>query len=122
MTRRLESFSAAAARLKEALAEPESPLIRDAAIQRFEFCFELAWKTIQETARSHGLECRSPKESLRLAFKNEWIRDEALWLAAFKDRNLTSHTYDQDLAHSVYQRLPDYAPLFERLAERLGSL
>jgi predicted transcriptional regulator len=48
-------------RLAEALAEPESAISRDAAIQRFEFSFELAWRAIQERARDQGLDCRSPK-------------------------------------------------------------
>ena len=32
-------------RLSEAVAQPESELIRDATIQRFEFTFEVVWKT-----------------------------------------------------------------------------
>ena len=32
------------AKLEQAIAEPESELIRDATIQRFEFTFELSWK------------------------------------------------------------------------------
>ena len=37
----------AAARLNEVAALPESDIVRDAAIQRFEFTFELVWKTLQ---------------------------------------------------------------------------
>lgn len=55
MTARLDSFSHAIVRLNEALVASETDLSRDAAIQRFEFCFELARKVIQEQARSEGI-------------------------------------------------------------------
>jgi len=41
-------FSEAVARLAEALAAPaDSDLLRAGCIQYFEFCFELAWKSIK---------------------------------------------------------------------------
>jgi hypothetical protein len=73
MTTRLDSFATAIARFSEALSAPTTDLTRDAAIQRFEFCFELAWKVIQEQARAEGLDCQSPKGCFKLAYKNNWI-------------------------------------------------
>ena len=57
----LDSFSIASKRLAEALnTRPVDTLVRDAAIQRFEFSFELAWKAIQEALKKEGLgQCRS---------------------------------------------------------------
>jgi len=54
MTTRQDSLTQAIVRLSDALTSPETDLSRDAAIQRFEFCFELAWKVIQERARTAG--------------------------------------------------------------------
>jgi nucleotidyltransferase substrate binding protein (TIGR01987 family) len=62
--------------LREVLEESENDVTRDAAIQRFEFCFELAWKVIQERAREEGLDCQSPKGCLRVAFEASWIEKE----------------------------------------------
>jgi len=42
VTTRLQALTSAVARLHEVLAQPETDVSRDAAIQRFEFCFELA--------------------------------------------------------------------------------
>ena len=86
MTKRRQALASALARLREVLAQPENDVSRDAAIQRFEFCFELAWKAIQERARDEGMDCQSPKSCLKLAFKNSWILDEPAWLAMLVDR------------------------------------
>jgi nucleotidyltransferase substrate binding protein (TIGR01987 family) len=119
MTTRQDSFTQAIARLGDALTAPETDLSRDAAIQRFEFCFELAWKVIQERARAEGLDCQSPKGCFKLAYKNSWIAEEAGWLAMVEDRNRTAHTYDEALAKTVYRRLSGYLPLFQSLAATL---
>ena len=121
MTARREAFAATIARLREVLKEPENDVSRDAAIQRFEFCFELASKSIQERARDEGLDCQSPKGCLQVAFKTSWIANEQGWLAMLEDRNRTSHTYDEDLAKAVFRRLPNYLPLLDALLNKLTS-
>lgn len=113
------SFSQAIARFSEALEAPETDLTGDAAIQRFEFCFELAWKVIQERSRSEGMDCQSPKGCLKLAYKNGWITEEQGWIAMLEDRNRTAHTYDEALAKDVYRRFPNYLPLFRALERAL---
>ena len=121
MTTRLDSFATAITRFSEALNAPVTDLTRDAAIQRFEFCFELAWKVIQERARAEGLDCQSPKGCLKLAYKNNWISDETGWLAMLEDRNRTAHTYDETLAKDVYRRLLAHLPLLQALSTYLRS-
>lgn len=111
------AYRRALLRLDEGLRQPESALIRDACIQRFEFCFELAWKSIQQLLREQGQQCSSPKGCLRQAFKQGWIEDEAGWIAILADRNLTSHTYDEALAKAVYDRLKGYLPMFKGLLQ-----
>ena len=78
---RLASLERAVDRLAEALAQPETGMNRDTRIQRFEFCFELAWKAIQERLRAEGTDCRSPKGCLREAYRQEWLMDETGWIA-----------------------------------------
>lgn len=121
MTERRDSFSRAIVRLNEALVAPETDLSRDAASQHFEFCFELAWKVIQERARTEGLDCQSPKGCLKLAYKNGWIGDETGWLAMLEDKNRTAHTYDEALAKDVYRRLSAHLPLLHALDKHLGN-
>lgn len=116
---RLTGFIKALGRLEEALAEPPSPLVRDACIQRFEFSFELGWKAIKESLKQQGLECQSPKSCLREAFRQGWIDDENAGIVLLDDRNLTSHTYDEELAEVIYKRLQQHLSFMQSLKAQL---
>jgi nucleotidyltransferase substrate binding protein (TIGR01987 family) len=109
-------------RLAEALDAPETSLNRDASIQRFEFSFELAWRSIQGRAREAGLDCRSPKGCLKLAFQQGWLGDEERWLAILDDRNLTSHTYNDATASKIYGRLRENLTALRELLTVLKAL
>ena len=115
----LRDLRRAVDRLQEALSQPESEYLRDACIQRFEFCFELAWKGIQAVARRYGQDCPSPRAALSVAFRNGWLSDEATWVAMLETRNLTSHTYREPLALDVYRALPGFAVALDALVEEL---
>ena len=96
------------------LLEKKSAITRDAAIQRFEFTFEAVWKYIQFYLKTNeGLDLASPKAVIRASFQlnllNEFQTETALQMT--DDRNLTSHTYDEELAESIYQHLAAYRDL-----------
>jgi nucleotidyltransferase substrate binding protein (TIGR01987 family) len=117
---------ASAARLAEAVAQPESELIRDATIQRFEFTFEVVWKTLKLFLERQGHECGGPRPTLKKAFAEGLIptAEEAdIWLRMIDDRNLTSHAYDQALAASIHRHIADeYAALLGTMAGRIQTL
>ncbi|MBI5293612.1 MAG: nucleotidyltransferase substrate binding protein [Chloroflexi bacterium] len=116
----LTAFESALARLGEALAEAETELIRDAAIQRFEFTFELAWKTTMRVEQASGLESgASPRQVIKVAFKADWIDDNELWLTMLNDRNRTSHAYNRIVAEEIFDRLPEYRDALSGLLARL---
>ena len=74
-------------RLREAVAQPESDLIRDAVIQRFEFTFELVWKSLKLYLERQGLDCGGPRSTLKKAFTEGLINspDEAdVWLRVWR--------------------------------------
>src|SRR5438105_15236244 len=58
----------AAGRLREAVAQPESDIVRDAVIQRFEFTFELVWKSLKLYLERQGLDVGGPRSTLKKAF------------------------------------------------------
>ena len=116
----------AAARLDEIAALPETDIVRDAAIQRFEFTFVLVWKALQLYLEREGFESGSPRAVLKRAFIVGMIsdQDEAdIWLQMLDDRNLTSHAYDEALAVRIYTRIVhDYAPRLAWMAQKIQTL
>lgn len=113
------SFEKSLKRLEEILEKEETEITRDAAIQRFEFTIELAWKLTQKFLRSEEIICRSPKECLKEAFKFGLIKDDPRWLEMLNDRNLTVHTYDEETAKEIYDRLPKYLEVLKDLLNGL---
>ena len=104
----------ALATLAEVLQEPKTPIVRDAAIQRFEYTFEALWKAAQLHLKvSESLETGSPKSAIRASMRVGLLTEEqtrvALQMA--DDRNLTVHTYNEELAEAIYSNIPAYTSL-----------
>ena len=94
------------------MAQPKSnPLAVDATIQRFEFALELFWKTCKRCLFLHGIETNSPRDTIIAAFQNHWISDQETWLQMLKDRNETSHVYDEMMAERIYSNVQQYLPV-----------
>lgn len=119
MSQVFDSFKKSLARLEEVLKEGKTMTTRDAAIQRFEFTVELAWKSIQHFLRGEKVVCRSPKECLQESFKFGLVADNPLWIKMIDDRNLTAHTYNEEVAEEVYGRFSGYVTLLVSLKEAL---
>jgi|SRR3989338_5564576 len=106
----LAQLSKALQRLKEALAAPKNDIVRDSAIQRFEFTIDMTWKLVKTILEEkHGVVCHSPKECFREAYKQKMLVYDEFWLELVDMRNETSHTYKEEIAESVYIRLPKAA-------------
>ncbi len=114
---RLSSAEAALATLFELVGLPEVTVVeRDAAIQRFEYSFEAAWKAARTyLVEVEGLDVASPKKVLRESGAVGLLTEEqvSLGLHMVDDRNLTSHTYHEGVAQRIYVRLEDYAALLQ---------
>lgn len=97
----------------------------DGMIQRFEFTFELAWKLLKSYAEYQGVdkEIMGSRDAIRWAFENGLITDSNVWMEMIKRRNDTSHTYDEDTASEVVDRIEDvYYQCFVYLFEKMKSL
>lgn len=101
-------------------------LLRDAVIQRFEFTFEVAWKTLRRYLEEYGLEQidrATNRQMFRIGCEQGLLRDAEAWLLYLQRRNLTSHVYDQSIAEQIFRTVPDFLEdarwLLARLEERL---
>ena len=119
-----EDYKKAVSHLQKALSrKADDELLQAGCLKYFEFCFELAWKSVKEAAAGEGLpECLSPKACLKQAFALGWITDEKAWLSMLEARNLMSHTYQAEQALQVYQKLPLYLEEFKTLQKELDKL
>jgi nucleotidyltransferase substrate binding protein (TIGR01987 family) len=99
---RRADFVKAVSRLEEACAQAESSFIRDSVIQRFEFSWELAWKMLKLRLAYLGIEALNPREVIRQSLQAGLIEDGNAWSEAQRQRNLTSHTYDESLSIAVF--------------------
>ena len=122
MTERLETARRALVSFEEVLDEPKTKIVRDASIQRFEYTFEACWKAAKLFHKHHeGTDINSPKAAVRASFQIG-ILDEAearLGIAMVDDRNLTVHTYNEDLAEDIYGRLARYSGLMNSWLEAM---
>lgn len=123
MLQKCENFRRAVDRLAEALEEyaaaPGSTVIRDGVIQRFEFTFELAWKSLREYMEDQGacLDAVFSKQVFKAAYAAGLIDDAQVWLDMLASRNMTSHVYDDAQAAQVLDAIRDrYMGPFSALA------
>jgi nucleotidyltransferase substrate binding protein (TIGR01987 family) len=96
---RFENYGKALLLLREALADVASlsELEKEGTVQRFEFTFELAWKTLKDYLEFNGvvLDQITPSSVIKQAFAAKIISDGQLWIDMLRCRNLMSHTNDE---------------------------
>ena len=110
-------------RLQEALQEDNvTDIVIDGVLHRFEFTFELAWKTMKDYLEYMGVvdKTGSPRETIKNAFQHNIIQDGEEWIEMMLARNTLSHIYDEEESRKIYSKIKDkYARLLEDLIERI---
>jgi len=123
---RFSNYRKALARLAYAVALTEerklSDLEQQGLIQGFEFTFDLAWKTLQDILRERNNPDANggPNAIINYSLENGYIKDYEGWKAMKKSRDLTSHSYDEETADDIADKIVDqYHGLFILLETRL---
>jgi len=104
---RLENFGSAFVLLKEAFEKDPaemSDLEKEGAVQRFEYTFELAWKTLKDYLVYSGVSFDqiTPRSVIKQAFAAKIIKDGQTWIDMLEQRNLMAHTYDSETFEAVF--------------------
>lgn len=117
----LANLERATTKLEEALLIPkERELVVEGTIQRFEMVVELTWKTLKRALEYEGLHPKTPRESLKEAYRIGWLHDEDVWLDILDQRNTTSHVYlSEELAENNYEDIKKVAPLIRQIVNLL---
>ena len=117
---KIQQLHNALSRLEEAIAEYRqtgSTVVRDGAIQRFEFCAELAWKAAQDYMQAQGyLDVHSPKAVMRKAYAEHIITDEA---AEFQGGVGTAGSANLGKRYAMFEAIHGSAP--RMIAEGRGK-
>lgn len=113
-------YFAALERFEEVLKRKKSDIIRDSAIQRFEFTFDLSWKLIKAfLEEKKGIKWTSPKDCFREGYRQGLIEYNELWIKMTDWRNLAVHTYSEKFADDLYKKLPKTLELFQLLKKNI---
>ncbi|MFQ6083606.1 MAG: HI0074 family nucleotidyltransferase substrate-binding subunit [Candidatus Aminicenantia bacterium] len=116
----IQKLEKAFLKLKEGVISAKDELDKDGVIQRFEFTFELLWKALKIFLEYQGIDVKTPRDSLKEAFRIELIEDEEIFLDMLEDRNKSSHIYDKEVSEEIFKRIKSfYIQAIEKLLEKL---
>lgn len=98
----------------------ESEANQMSLIQAFEVLIELSWKVLKDYLANEGTVVNAPKQVIRQAYQFAIIKNGEDWMEALVQRNLTTHTYDEDNFISVLDFISrKFAPIVKDLYEDL---
>jgi nucleotidyltransferase substrate binding protein (TIGR01987 family) len=97
-----EHFLKILSKLKAALEEDETDIVRDSIVKRFEVTFEMAWKTMFRFLADKGEKVATKAwDVIPVAFESLLISDADLWHQMREYRNDTSHEYNEAKAIEI---------------------
>lgn len=122
---RFENFERAFSLLNEAFEKDiaeMSDLEKEGVIQRFEYTFELAWKTLKDYLVYSGVtfDQITPRSVIKEAFAAKIVKDGQTWIDMLEHRNLMTHTYDSETFEAAFGSISQkYLTALEQVFEWL---
>lgn len=97
----------------------EQRAFRDACIQRFEYCIELAWKVAMKAL---GSTTAAAKPAVREMARSNLIANPVEWIEFIEARNHSSHSYDDQIANKVFYQIRKFLPAVKGLTGQLQKI
>lgn len=111
------------ARLKHTFDEDDLIAYRDSVIKRFEIAYDATWKFLKLYFENHlALSVSSPKSTFHTCLQQGLTTEDETrtLLNMIDDRNLTVHTYNEDLAEQVSLRVIAYQKCMQNLIAKIS--
>ncbi len=111
---RFQNFDRAYLLLHSALEtrpmEKLSDLEQEGVVQRFEYTYELAWKTMKDYLEESGVNISpvTPRQVIKEAYAAKILDNGQVWIDMMLHRNILSHTYDFSRFKEVLRAVVDY--------------
>ena len=101
-----------------------SKILKEGLIQRFEYTHELAWNVMKDYAEYQGNNAvKGSRDATREAFVMKLITNAEIWMDMIKARNETSHTYNEETADDILNKIiTEYFPVFEIFEKNMEEL
>lgn len=119
---RFQNFNRAYNLLNCALEENDiddlSNLEQEGVIQRFEYTYELAWKTLKDYLEYNGVNITeiTARNIFKGAYSSGIIKNSEMFIDMMLSRNLLSHTYDFNKFRDILIKVKkDYLPALSDL-------
>lgn len=119
----LENYKKALKTLDDAMSmPPANELERDGAIQRFEYCIEISWKSAKKVLEFHEHQTDTPRNIFRDLAKIGWIDNPEEWIEFLEARNKTSHIYHESVAEEIFKIIPRFLKSSHKLLTKLEEM
>ncbi len=119
---RFQNFERAFLQLQKAVSRAEEldDLSKEGLIQRFEYSFELSWKTLKDYLEYEGEIVVSPRQTIKMAFKYNLLDNGELWLQMLEKRNVMAHTYNEEYFKNIFESIVNQ--YFEQIRQLYNQL
>jgi len=109
LTERIENFNKAYELFETAqksyINDKQNDIYKLAIVQAFEIVYELGWKVIKDFLKTKDIETFTPRDTIKEAFAANILPSAQIWIDMAKDRNASSHEYNQDKVNLILENI-----------------